>query len=81
MAEFCLDCWNRINRKKENSIKYVLSKETELCEGCREYKRVIVRVRKPFILQLLLKEKFQKHKTPELTFRGFSWHALRDSNS
>ncbi len=58
MAEFCLDCWNRINRKKERSIKYVLSKETELCEGCGKYKRVIVRVHKPFNMQLFFKDKF-----------------------
>ncbi len=42
MAEFCIDCRNRMNGKKEPSKNYFLSKETELCEGCGRYRRVIV---------------------------------------
>lgn len=34
MAEFCIDCWNNLNGKKGSPLKYVLSKEVELCEGC-----------------------------------------------
>lgn len=45
MAEFCLECWNRIN--EENLAKYevVLSRKPELCEGCGEYKKVVVVLR------------------------------------
>lgn len=45
MAEFCLDCWNRVNGTKDPPEKYVLSREYDLCEGCGEWKRVIIRLR------------------------------------
>ena len=42
MAEFCLDCWNKINHINDKKGKYILSYDLELCEGCGEYKRVII---------------------------------------
>ena len=42
MAEFCLDCWNKINETKDSKWRYVLSWGKDLCEECGEYKRVIV---------------------------------------
>lgn len=45
MAEFCLDCWNRMNETNDPPKKYVISKELELCEGCGEWKPVIVKMR------------------------------------
>ena len=42
MAELCLDCWNKLNETNDSSKRYVLSWEKDLCEECREYKRVIV---------------------------------------
>lgn len=42
MAEFCLECWNKINGTKDHKWRYVLSYERELCEECGQYKRVIV---------------------------------------
>ena len=47
MAEFCLECWNEMNedanqKNQENQKKYILSKHLELCEGCGEWKNVIV---------------------------------------
>ncbi len=42
MAEFCLDCWNKINGTNHTKCRYVLSWELDLCEECGEYKRVIV---------------------------------------
>ena len=42
MAEFCLDCWNKINETKDSKWRYALSWNRELCEECGEYKRVIV---------------------------------------
>lgn len=42
MAEFCLDCLNEINETNESRYRYVLSWEKELCEGCKQYKRVVV---------------------------------------
>ena len=41
MAEFCLDCWNRINGTNDSPEKYIISKDLDLCEGCGEWKPVI----------------------------------------
>ena len=55
MAEFCLDCWNKMNEMKDSPRRYILSRELDLCEGCGEYKRVIVverlwsRIEKSFV--------------------------------
>lgn len=46
MAEFCLDCWNKLNNKSFTQKEYVLSKELELCEECGQWKSVIVRARR-----------------------------------
>ena len=46
MAEFCLACWNKLNKRNEPAERYVLSKDLDLCEGCGEWKNVIVRERK-----------------------------------
>ena len=46
MAEFCLDCWNMVNNTKYTERDWVLSRGLELCEGCGEYKQVIVRERR-----------------------------------
>ena len=42
MAEFCLDCWGKINGEEVTESQYVLSEELEICEGCGEWKRVII---------------------------------------
>ena len=42
MAEFCLECWNRINESHDTKRRYILSVDNDLCEGCGQYKRVIV---------------------------------------
>ena len=42
MAEFCLDCWNRINGTDDEEDKYILSEELDLCEGCGEWKHVVI---------------------------------------
>ena len=46
MAKFCLECWNKINEREDSPKKYVLTKDLELCEGCGEWKKVIVAERK-----------------------------------
>lgn len=52
MAEFCLDCYNEIclpkGYPKKSKSQVVLSKELELCEGCAEYKRIVVTERRSF---------------------------------
>ena len=42
MAEFCLECWNKMNGTDDSKWKYTLSWERELCEGCGQWKRVVV---------------------------------------
>ena len=50
MAEFCLDCWNKIYGKNYTEKDYVLSRDLDLCEGCGEFKRVIEMERKAYYL-------------------------------
>ena len=42
MADFCLECWDKINKGEEKPGKYIVSKELSLCEGCGELKKVIL---------------------------------------
>lgn len=42
MAEFCLNCWNKMNGRSDSSNKYFLSKDLELCEGCGKWTHVII---------------------------------------
>jgi len=48
MAEFCLDCWNKINETDDDEREYILSEDLDLCEGCGEWKHVIVAKRKSY---------------------------------
>ncbi len=45
MAEFCLDCWNRINGFHKTERDYLLTDEYDLCEGCGQFRPVIRRER------------------------------------
>lgn len=40
MAEFCLDCWNKLNGTHYTERDVIL--ESDLCEGCGEIKDCIV---------------------------------------
>lgn len=56
MAEFCLDCLNKINGSNHNKHYFVLSKELELCEECGQWKHVVITRRQfyyPFTLGVL----------------------------
>lgn len=56
MAEFCLDCWNKLNETKDSRWRYVISWERDLCEECGEYKRVIIVERRWSRIQKALSE-------------------------
>ena len=56
MAEFCLECWNKINETNESKCRYVLSWDRDFCEECNLYKRVIVRERRWSCLQKDVKD-------------------------
>ena len=45
MAEFCLDCWNKIYYKDYSKWDVKLSLGLDLCEGCGEWKRVVLKKR------------------------------------
>lgn len=49
MAEFCLDCWNKLMDSNDPPGKYILSDEPDLCEECGKWKPVIVRVKWRYI--------------------------------
>ena len=50
MAEFCLDCWNKINETDDNEKRYIISKDFGLCEGCGNWKPVIIMERKAYYI-------------------------------
>ena len=56
MAEFCLDCWNKINNSQDTRLRYVISWEKDYCEECGQWKRVIVTERLWSCFQRSLKE-------------------------
>ena len=62
MAEFCLDCWNKINETKDSKYRYVLSWEKDFCEECGQYKRVIVVERIWSRVQRTLAEAIERSK-------------------
>ena len=51
MAEFCLECWNKINKTNDKSSKYIMSKDLDFCEECNEWKHVIVATRKAYYMR------------------------------
>ncbi len=51
MAEFCLDCWRKMNKGREDNTKYMLSKELDLCEGCGEWRHVIIMERNAYYMR------------------------------
>ena len=53
MAEFCPDCWNRINGTDDKKSKYILSEYSELCEGCGQYKPVILEIKRYYYARKL----------------------------
>ena len=45
MAEFCLACWNKLMGTDDPPEKFIISKEVDFCEGCGEWKPVVIGVR------------------------------------
>ncbi len=45
MAEFCLECWNKIMDTNDPKEKFILSRRPDFCEECRQWKPVIIRVK------------------------------------
>ena len=62
MAEFCVSCWNELNGIDYPEEAYVLSWDCELCEGCGEYKRVIIARRRYYFLRYAIRELLRRKK-------------------
>lgn len=41
MAEFCEECWKEMNGDVK-WLKYTISKDLDLCEGCEQWKPVVI---------------------------------------
>ena len=63
MAEFCWECWNKINETKESKCRYILSWDKDFCEGCNQYKRVVIRERRWSYLQKEAKDAVLRIRT------------------
>ena len=50
MAEFCLDCWNKVMDTNDPPKKFIISRDLDLCEECGQWKRVIVRYKLRYIV-------------------------------
>lgn len=49
MAEFCIECWKKYI-DDDPKKKFIVTKHTELCEGCGMYKHVIITERKYYYM-------------------------------
>lgn len=49
MAEYCLDCLNKLSENKISRTDVTISKTYHICSGCGRYRQVVVHVhqRKP----------------------------------
>ena len=53
LAEFCLECWNRMNETNDAPDKYIISEDLALCEECGKWKHVIIAERKYYYMRKL----------------------------
>ncbi len=56
MAEFCLTCWNEINKLNLTEKEIVLSAYDDFCEGCNTFRPIIIRYKLTFVLKGLFKQ-------------------------
>ena len=70
MAEFCPECWRRYNGYSlGDGEEYVLSDDLDLCEGCGEWKRVIVTTRRKTLPKMILDMLLTKVKIGIMDYR------------
>lgn len=62
MAEFCLDCWNKLNNEHNTIYSCTISDpdDLDLCEGCGEMKQVFISNDKPSIFKRMRIKRQQK---------------------
>ncbi len=56
MADFCIECFNKINETNLTTKEVVISKELNLCEECEEWKNVIICIKKRFAIYNFIKK-------------------------
>lgn len=59
MAEFCIDCLNKITALNWSPEKYLISKEPGLCEECGELKPIVIRVNRRYIVAELFHKRIE----------------------
>ena len=53
LAEFCLECFNKLNKTNYSKYDCVMSKDLEFCEECNELKKAVISIRRTFLDVLL----------------------------
>ena len=48
MAEFCLECYNKLMDKNYKESQVIIDDELDLCEGCGEMKQTIITIKSAF---------------------------------
>ncbi|WP_322181385.1 hypothetical protein [Neglectibacter caecimuris] len=50
MAEYCIDCWNKLNKPvpPKPPEQFILSDMPELCEGCGKYRPTVIMERRGY---------------------------------
>ena len=69
MAEFCFDCFKEMMETEDEQWRYILTNELELCEGCGQYKKVVIVERRLSRLQKALFPKRKVRKKKKTTHR------------
>ena len=54
MAEFCLDCLNRMDDSSDPPEEYVRSRKLERCDACGEMKKIVICGRSGLLRRLRL---------------------------
>ena len=67
MAEFCLDCWNKLNNENNTIYSCTLSDpdDLDLCEECGEYKQIFISYKRPSFFKHLQIRQQEKEKLKE----------------
>ncbi|MBQ8002509.1 MAG: hypothetical protein IJ297_03610 [Clostridia bacterium] len=53
MAEFCMECLNKISETNFKEKDFIMSKNLDFCEECCQFKHVVVVSKKTYYLRKL----------------------------
>lgn len=56
MSEICFDCYNKLSGGKDSKIRYIISRDLDLCEECGKLRPVIIRMKRYYLYRELLIE-------------------------